>query len=361
MKLFNTIGSIIAFAIAAFLIYNLYNSVKTPIDERDTIASVEAAIIKKLEVIRDLEVVYQIQKGKYATEAELIKFAKEGKLYIISKKEVQVDENTVETSIDTLGTVPVLDSMKNKYKFDEKIKSEDYAKYETILNDVNNLLVIPGTEGKYKFALETGEVTKNNIKIDVFVARDIFPINPDRGGAYDMAERKHVDTVLAKIDSNLVQLDKNIRYYNQVIDAKKLEVIPGYAKYLEDKKLYDDLNFMIQNGYVYPGFDVDSLNFPEDKMVPMVPDEETGELKQDTSPEEDLEPIIEKAKELQDELVTRQKEYSEKYGDTFKDENLKIAGYERQVEELETKREFYETKPLQVGSLTEVTTNGNWQ
>lgn len=362
MKLINTVGSIIAFAIAAFLIYNLYDSVKTPIDERDKIESIEAAIIKKLEVIRDLEVVYQIQNSKYANAEELIKFAKEGKLFIINKTEKQIDDKTVKTTIDTLGTVAVLDSLKNKYKFDESvIKSGDFAKYEAILKDIDNLMVIPGTDGKHKFVLETGEVTKNNIKIDVFVARDIFPINPDRGGAYEMSKRTHVDTVIAKINRDIAQLNTNIKYYQQTVDKKKLDIIPNYAQYLKDKEVYDELNVMIQNGYVYTGFDIDSLNFPEDKLVPMVPDEETGEMKPATSPEEELEPIRVKAKELQETLVARQKEYSEKYSDTFTEENLKIAGYERQMEELETKLEFYETKPLQVGSLTEVTTNGNWQ
>ncbi|MEM7108087.1 MAG: hypothetical protein AAF519_07660 [Bacteroidota bacterium] len=102
----------IAFLIGSIgLGYYLVSSVKATIDERALIAEREEAVIEKLMLIREAQIVYQEVNGTYTSDWDkLIDFVENGEYPIIQKKERVVtlsygaDSSII--TIDTLEIVP---------------------------------------------------------------------------------------------------------------------------------------------------------------------------------------------------------------------------------------------------------------
>jgi hypothetical protein len=102
----------VLFVVAFFLSFQIYNTVRKPIEEKRNIERTEEAIIKKLEVIRKLQQAYYAKYGCYATSWEkLLKFALEDSLYNISKREEDLGNDSVIVTYDTLSVMAVRDSL----------------------------------------------------------------------------------------------------------------------------------------------------------------------------------------------------------------------------------------------------------
>ncbi|NJO02548.1 MAG: hypothetical protein HC880_13430 [Bacteroidia bacterium] len=158
-----------------YLGYRLYAGVRDPIVEQYDIAGVERKIIRKLEMIRDLQIAYQSQNDRYARSwDELINFVRSGRFTVVQQRERTklndrgIEEVTIE--YDTLGTVPIVDSLDSKYP-------------ELDGMDLASLPVIPESNGK-RFTLFAGEVDNGDVLVNVFEVRDEYPINPNRGAEF---------------------------------------------------------------------------------------------------------------------------------------------------------------------------------
>lgn len=162
--------SLVFLVVAIGLGYLLWKGVEDVVVAEKKIALTEAAIIEKLQMLRDAELAYQAANGNYADNwNDLKNFIQDGKIWIVQRKETTklldygAEEITVE--IDTLGSVPVMDSLFNERKY------PDF--------NLESLAIVPGSGGK-QFEFFADEVERNSYVIDVFEIRDPAPINPER-------------------------------------------------------------------------------------------------------------------------------------------------------------------------------------
>lgn len=208
-----------------FLVYILIAGVKQPIDEKIYTKKTEKEIIRKLKFIRDLEIAYRSEKGQYTGEWDkLIDFAKNGKFFIIQKTEKEKDSAGVKVPIfiiDTLGTVPVKDSL---------LKQEDYKGF-----NIDKIAEIPNSKGK-KFSLYAGFVEQGNLTIPVFEAKDIYPINPARGAQFtEKGEPYSVPTLIAHYQKKLkARSDEALEIQKKIRDKGGNEKAPDLKKQLDE-------------------------------------------------------------------------------------------------------------------------------
>ncbi|WP_159023197.1 hypothetical protein [Formosa sp. L2A11] len=152
-------------ALIAFLGYQTYMSVYTPIQFNKIKKQRYAAVIEKLIDIRDAQLAHKQVTGKFAGDFEhLIKFIDTAKYTITQRRDSTIidEEMTkryggVETTkdiiiIDTLGFVSVKDSL-----------FKTSPRYKTMMNLPKGI----GPEGA-KFKMEAGTIDQNDIKIPVF-------------------------------------------------------------------------------------------------------------------------------------------------------------------------------------------------
>ncbi|HAI74999.1 MAG TPA: hypothetical protein DCM08_02020, partial [Microscillaceae bacterium] len=206
--------------IIAFLSWYLFAAVKGPIENAEKIEKVENAIKNKLHLLRELQVAYQIQNKSYAkTWEELIDFAKNGKFLIVNVREQDLGNDKVKVFRDTLGTKPVLDSLISKYQLEKNMPIQRKELLTSLLKDIDNLPVVPDGSGR-KFSLFVGKVTeKSGVSVEVIEVKDQFPINPERGGSLDPAQRKNVDVMLDSLESKKKTTERNIRFAQNQIET----------------------------------------------------------------------------------------------------------------------------------------------
>lgn len=97
--------------ISVFLGYYLYSGVQKTIDDRQMIETKEIAVIEKLKLIREAEIVFQEVNGRYTSNWDsLLNFIKNGKVAIVERREELVQKEyggeDVIVHIDTLGFTP---------------------------------------------------------------------------------------------------------------------------------------------------------------------------------------------------------------------------------------------------------------
>lgn len=161
------IFSILLFLVAVVIGYFFVRSVADDIQKEKRIAREEARVIEKLKLIRSGLVSYQRVNGQYTSDWDkLISFIDSGKFYVTERSERIIPRDyggdSVVIEIDTLGTVPVYDSL-----------------YGNLPNfNLANLPYKPGT--KTKFDIFADKVIKGSVKVDVFEVKDPDPINPKR-------------------------------------------------------------------------------------------------------------------------------------------------------------------------------------
>jgi len=233
--------SITFFVVAVVLAGVLVNNIKSKIDEDRRIERQEAAVINKLKMIRDAEVAYLNTNGKYTASFDtLISFIDTGSIYLTQRREeiemLAYGQENVTIIIDTIGQVPVKDSVfviretleslaegtiqelnlrpgaqvqkgqvlatvvsptgksvniKAPYNATvERVNAREGQQVEIKsplallaykrINDVNNLPFLPESDTNAKFELFAGKISKGNVIVDVFEAKDTRPVNPER-------------------------------------------------------------------------------------------------------------------------------------------------------------------------------------
>lgn len=162
--------SVVFLLVAIGLGYYLYKGVDDVVESEKRIALVEAAIIEKLQMLRDAELAYQASNGKYADNwNDLKQFIQSGKIWIVQRTEttnlLEYGKEEITVKVDTLGSVAVMDSLFNERKY------PDF--------NLEGLATVPASGGKL-FEFFANKVERNNYEIDVFEIRDPDPINPNR-------------------------------------------------------------------------------------------------------------------------------------------------------------------------------------
>lgn len=236
-KILSAFFLIVAIGLAFFLGYRI----KYKIDDDKRIERQEKMVINKLKLIRDTEVAYLSVNGKYTGDFDtLISFIDTGHIYMTQRNEEiitkQYGAEEVIITIDTIGKVSVKDSVLTvrelfkalakgtisdiKVKQGELVKKGDVVaviktdrgkklKLKSLVNaNVDTVFVSVGTEVEpstslalmsykrignlkdlplvpmskkgAKFELWAGKITKGNVVVDVFEARDTDPVDLKR-------------------------------------------------------------------------------------------------------------------------------------------------------------------------------------
>ena len=163
--------SLVFFFVAAYLCYLLWKGVDDVVEAEKRVALLEAATIEKLEMLRDAQLAYQASNGKYASTWDSLKtFIETGTIWIVQRTEttklLDYGAEEIKVSFDTLGSIPVMDSLFNVKKF------PDFK--------LDLLPVVPGSGGKqFEFFADKIEKT-GGYMVNVFEIRDPSPINPKR-------------------------------------------------------------------------------------------------------------------------------------------------------------------------------------
>jgi len=244
----------IIFLIASLgLAYYLGDSIKSSIDEKEMIASQEAAIIEKLQLIREAQIVYQEVNGNYTSDWDkLINFIENDSFPIIQRRERVVtlsygaDSSIV--TFDTLGIIPAKERIfkkihnvnaanngifqgfayqsgddveqgNNAYTLNQNGKmvthkfknsgnitnvqsisvGDEVQKGDLLMSliefkfdpnaNLNRLAYVPGYDD-VKFEIYAAEIDKNGVMVDVIEVRNPKPFNPTRDENNDAKNKK---------------------------------------------------------------------------------------------------------------------------------------------------------------------------
>ncbi|WP_445730880.1 hypothetical protein [Mariniflexile sp.] len=174
---FKPVLKIVLWVLIAFLGYQTYMSIYTPILFNKEKNKRYAKVIENLKDIRDAELAHRQVTGKFTDNFdELVKFIETAKYTITQRrdssvldvamtKQFGVDSYKDIVIVDTLGFVPVKDSL-----------FKNSTRYKTMMN-------VPVGKPGEKFKLQAGFIDQNDIKIAVFeasVKKDVLLYDLDR-------------------------------------------------------------------------------------------------------------------------------------------------------------------------------------
>ncbi len=167
----------VAIGLAAYLVW----SIRFSISENKRIASMEDAIISQLMMIREAEIAYASVNGKYTSDWDkLLSFIDSGRFYITERTEqvfqLSYGADSISITIDTLGTVPVKDSLFTPAK---------WPNFE-----LDRLAVVPGVEPEIKFNLWADRITKGGVEVNVIEVINPRPVDPNRDEDSEYNTRK---------------------------------------------------------------------------------------------------------------------------------------------------------------------------
>ncbi len=249
----NRILTAVLLAASLFLAFRLYRGVQGTIEEKELITTTENAVIERLKLIRDAEVVFQEANKRYTANWDsLINFIENGRVPNIQRREeikqVGYGQEEIKVFFDTLGYTPAKEKIFKKtfttnasdngifmgykvksgdriiknqkaylLKVGEKVQDvpfQDQGVITELANvsngtevkkgqflikywdytydpniDVKAIGEVPGTSGK-KFDIFVGKVDKNGVWVEVIEVKDPKPINPMRKESNEAKGRK---------------------------------------------------------------------------------------------------------------------------------------------------------------------------
>lgn len=150
----------VLWVVCAILSYQIYDSINGPISFNKTKNERYAEVINRLKVIRKAQIAHKDVKGFYADNFDsLVSFVETGIFTLIEKRDssyleydrtYRIDMLKEVVVIDTLGFVPVLDSL---FKNDKAYKMMSQVPVEGV---------------DAKFALKADVINKNGYRVPVF-------------------------------------------------------------------------------------------------------------------------------------------------------------------------------------------------
>ena len=167
--------TIVFYVVSIGLAYFLVSGIAHDIEQEKVIKAVEAKVINKLMQVRDAEVSYQAANGVFTSDwNRLISFVDTGSIYITERREtiIQLDygADSVVVEIDTLGSVPVKDSLFG-------------GSY-----DAKSLPFVPDSDKQ--FLIWADKIDKSGVMIDVIEVIDPEPVDPTRREDNEIKNRK---------------------------------------------------------------------------------------------------------------------------------------------------------------------------
>lgn len=245
--------TIVLTAISLFLGYYLYNSIQTVIDTKDEIEIIEKAVIERLRLIREAEIVFQEQHGRYTANWDsLADFILNGQVPILQRREIITQKpyggEDVKIMTDTLGFISVKEKIfkknytinaadngifmsfkvkvgdqviKNQKAYSLKVfdrineppflekgiiqslaavkEGESVKKGKVLVNyseyifnpntDIRTIGQVPGSPG-IMFSIFASKVDKSGLKVDVIEVKDPKPKNSARRESNEHNPRK---------------------------------------------------------------------------------------------------------------------------------------------------------------------------
>ncbi|HMQ44411.1 MAG: hypothetical protein KDC97_04740 [Confluentibacter sp.] len=161
---FKPVLNIVLWVLIAFLGYQTYMSIYTPILFNQEKTKRYAEVIKNLKDIRDSQLAYKQVNGKFTDSFdELVKFIENGRYTIIQRRDSSIidQEMTKRFGVDTFKDIVIVDTLGHVSVKDSLFKNS--TRYKTMMN------VPVGKEGA-KFELKAGFLEESDIKIPVFEA-----------------------------------------------------------------------------------------------------------------------------------------------------------------------------------------------
>ncbi len=167
--------------LALFLAWYLYDSIDSSIEESQRIAKAEARIIEQLKMIREAEIAYLSVNGQYTSDWDkLLAFVDTGRFYITEKTEfvktLAYGADSTWIVVDTLGTIPIMDSVFTKSKWPRF--------------NLSTLPYVPGVEPPTKFEVWADKIDKSGVKVNAIEVKNPSPINPERDEESEYQTRK---------------------------------------------------------------------------------------------------------------------------------------------------------------------------
>ncbi|MEP5613530.1 MAG: hypothetical protein ABJP45_14860 [Cyclobacteriaceae bacterium] len=176
-KILSLVFFVVAIGLAVFLIYRINYA----ISEEERIARMEADVIESLMMIRDAEVAYLAVNGQYTSDWDkLTAFIDSGNFYITQRTEkvfqLSYGADSINVTIDTLGTVAVRDSLFTR------------AKWPNF--SLARLAIVPGVTPETKFKLWADKIRKAGVDVNVIEVYNPRPIDPNRDEESEYNTRK---------------------------------------------------------------------------------------------------------------------------------------------------------------------------
>lgn len=154
----NNIIKIALFIVIIVLAYFVVESVLGPVRFNKEVAKRNVEVIQNLRDIRTAEMAYKAMNGKYTSDFDtLVDFLKFGKIPMVKMTPDPDDTTNTMTIRDTIGYIPVIDSLFGKR-----------AGY-----DVNKLRYIPYTDN-VSFELNAAQIDKGGVDVKVFEASTLY-------------------------------------------------------------------------------------------------------------------------------------------------------------------------------------------
>ena len=117
------VSSSILLILNLFLVYWIFNSVKSEVGQQAALLDRQKRIVDKLKFIRELQIIHKNQKGNYAKSwKDLTRFGNEDSVFVIVEREIPVPEDAGLSSdreyvMDTIRMTSVYDSLVSKYTY----------------------------------------------------------------------------------------------------------------------------------------------------------------------------------------------------------------------------------------------------
>lgn len=208
---------VVLWILSFFFSYKIYDSINGPIKFNQVKNERYADVIDRLKDIRLAQIAHRDVRGKFSSNFDsLVKFIDEGIFTLIEKRDssyIEYDKNyridmlREVIVIDTLGFVPVKDSLfKNTMRY-------------------KNMEIVPVDGIDAKFSLKADIINKNNYKVPVFevkVAKNIILYDQDPDMVKQENETVSVDGVNGSeiILGSLTDVSTNGNWPT-IFDAKK--------------------------------------------------------------------------------------------------------------------------------------------
>ncbi len=154
----NNIIKVLLVVVIVVLAYMVYDSIMEPVKFNKEVDRRNAVVVQALKDIRNAEMTFKSINGRYTASYDtLIDFLKNGQIPEVKIVPDPNDTTFTKTIRDTIGYVPVADSLFGKR-----------ANY-----DFTKIKYIPFTNGK-EFKLDAGKIDRGGVSVNVFEASALY-------------------------------------------------------------------------------------------------------------------------------------------------------------------------------------------